>query len=723
MKKITTPLTEAYGQQKRWVSYRLVKVKDTDKFTKVPKKILGGNASSTDPTHWSTFAEVEEFSKQFGIIFTPEKTLLGVDLDHILEGDKITDATSKLFLEKANSYTEISPSKTGLHTFLALTEPLSLTAKKHGPYECYTEGRFFTVTNQSFHAKPLPVRTVTPAEAIALLELLGYPWAKSTQEDVSHEKVKSDKLSQTTPGQQLTDDQVLAAMFAAKNGDKIRSLYEGSANTRSASEADASLCSHLAFYTQGDKGQIERLWLGSPLAENRAKKYKLKRPDYLQNTINLAVSGIKEFYKPPRQKSAKDKELSDIFLTEVVGGKEKYEVVLYCQENVLRALRLTPNVMGLYRFDDWKQRREVFDAGIWRALEDNDYNRVQSILANSWEHKALRTASGNFVKNALIQYCEENKVDTAKDYLQALVWDKQPRLNGWLTSTFNTESNPYYEAVGSNTLKGMVKRIMIPGSKFDTVMVLEGKQGIGKSTALEILGGEWHTPLTTTPDNKDFFMALQGHAIVEFSEGETLSRTEIKQLKSIISQLEDVYRSPYDREIKKHPRRCIFAMSTNQSEYLKDETGNRRWLPVECVGQVNLAWLRDNRDQLLAEAYHRVMVLGENTYEGFNTQEADDMRESRRITRPEEEMILDWYSGLNEAQRGIGVSAQQAFHGAIAKNQSWERMKPTDASIIAAIFKNVLYLELTRKRKDDGTNPRLYYPSAKTTELVPVLEF
>lgn len=713
--KIKTPLTEKYGEQKRWVSYRMVKM--GEKFTKVPKKLLGGNASSTNPNDWSTFKEVEEFSKQFGIIFTPEKTLLGIDLDHILTGTTITDARSLDFVQTANSYTEISPSKSGLHVFLEITEPLTLQAKKHGPYECYTEGRFFTVTHQSYDKKPKEVRTVTPAEALTLLEILGYPWNKEVAATPA-----SNSLP-LSPTDILTDDQVLAAMFQAKNGDKIRALYDGSSTSRSASEADASLCSHLAFYTQGDKGQIERIWLGSPLAQKRAKQYKLKRPDYVNNTISLAISGVKEFYKPPRQKSDKDKQLSDIFLTETVGSKDKpYEVVLYCQENVLRAMRLTENIAGLYRLDEWKERREVFDQGVWRALEDNDYNRVQSILANSWPHKALRTASANFIKNALIQYCEENKVDTAKQYLTALVWDKQARLDKWLISTFHTEDTAYYHAVGSNTLKGMVKRIMIPGSKFDTVMVLEGPQGIGKSTSLELLGGEWHTPLTTTPDNKDFFMALQGHAIVEFSEGETLSRTEIKQLKSIISQLEDVYRSPYDREIKKHPRRCIFAMSTNQSEYLKDETGNRRWLPVECRGQVDLDWLRNNRDQLLAEAYHRVMVLHENTYDGFNSDEANEMRESRRITRPEEELVLEWYGGLTEDMRNMGVSTQQCFHAAIAKNQSWERMKPIDAGIIGAIFKNVLHLEVGRKRGDDGKNVRLYYPSTITAQLVPALE-
>lgn len=696
----------------------MVAIKDQPgKFTKIPKKVMGGNASSTNPLDWSTFKEVEEFSKQFGIIFTAEKTLLGVDLDHILKGQTITDAISSQFLEAANSYTEISPSKTGLHVFLSLSAPLSLTAKKHGPYECYTEGRFFTVTHQSFHEKPLPVREVTPEEALKLLALLGYPWDK---EEPKQQATLPPQTTVQPSSDVLTDDQVLSAMFAAKNGDKIRALYESGGGFKSASEADAALCSHLAFYTQGDKGQIERLWLASPLAQQRAKQYKLKRPDYVQNTIALAIKGVKEFYKPPRQKSVKDKELSDMFLTETVGSKDNmYEIVLYCQENVIRAMRLTDGIKGHYRFDEWKQRREVFDGVEWRALEDNDYNRVQSILANTWEHKALRTASGNFIKNALIQYCEENKVDTAKQYLQALVWDKTARLDEWLITTYHVQDTAYYRAVGSNWLKGMVKRIMVPGSKFDTVMVLEGAQGIGKSTSLELLGGEWHTPLTTTPDNKDFFMALQGHAIVEFSEGETLSRTEIKQLKSIISQLEDVYRSPYDREIKKHPRRCVFAMSTNQSEYLKDETGNRRWLPVDCVGQVDLAWLRDNRDQLLAEAYHRVMVLKENTYEGLNTEEADAMRESRRIARPEEDLIVEWYTDLTEQQREFGVTTQMAFNGAIAKNQAWERMKPTDASIVAAIFKNVLFLSVERKRDEEGKNTRKYYPTDKTKKLLP----
>src|ERR1019366_5023328 len=113
-------------------------------------------------------------------------------------------------------------------------------------------------------------------------------------------------------------------------------------------------------------------------------------------------------------------------------------------------------------------------------------------------------------------------------------------------------------------------------------------------------------------DNKDFFMQFQGKLFVEFSEGETLNRTETKKMKAIITTQFDRYRPPFGRSSQDFPRRCVFAMTTNQEEYLKDETGNRRWLPVRLVKKTaDTEWLAENREQIFAEAYHRVITLKE----------------------------------------------------------------------------------------------------------------
>lgn len=401
--------------------------------------------------------------------------------------------------------------------------------------------------------------------------------------------------------------------------------------------------------------------------------------------------------------------------------KDKKGVVINCGENLLIAVRSL--FFDIFRYNVWTERRETtLLTGRWHNVTDFDYMEVRSQLTKTYSDRVIQSASLKAVTDAVVQHCYQNTVDPAKDFFLSLYgeWDKIPRLDTWLTSVYHTPETAYYRSVGSNFIKGMVKRVCVPGSKFDTVLTLEGPQGIGKSTSLEILGGDWHVAITAAPDDKDFFMALQGHMLVEFAEGETLSRSEVKQLKSIISTLNDKYRAPYDREVRDHPRRCVFAMSTNQSEYLKDETGNRRWLPVECAGKIDNDWLRVNRTQLFAEAVQRVLVDEETTYE-FPEDETKLMQDSRLIDDPEREKLMDWYFlTITPKQREDGISTADAFNG-IQPNlgyMKFEKMTKIDQMKISSVFTNTLHLERRRTRATGGQVTR-YYPTDKSRALTP----
>lgn len=402
---------------------------------------------------------------------------------------------------------------------------------------------------------------------------------------------------------------------------------------------------------------------------------------------------------------------------------DKKSHVISCGENIRIAVAwLFPTN---FRTNEWTKRTESnLLTGKWHNLTDSEHMHVRSELAKQFtNYRPIASASLTAVVDAVHQHAHDNKIDEAIEYFGDLYgeWDNTPRLDTWLCNTYGVEDNTYYRAVGSNFLKGMIKRIFIPGCKFDTVMVLEGGQGIGKSSSLELLGGDWHTTLTAAPDNKDFFMTMQGKMIVEFSEGETLSRAEVKQLKSVISTRIDTFRPPYGHETRDFPRRCVFAMSTNQSEYLKDETGNRRWLPVACQGKVNLEWLRDNKRQLFAEAQHRVMTLEENIYE-FPEEETRAMQDARLIEDPEQEKIIDWYFTLTPLQRADGISTQEAFNGIQPQigYMKLEKMTRYDQIKLGSILQNSLYLERRRTMKGNMRIYR-YYPTDKTSTLIPEL--
>ena len=286
---MTNPLLKKFKDEKIWVNWKLLKVKG--KATKIPYATTGRKASSTDPATWSTYEEAKEASANVGIIFRPDKLLLGCDIDHCLvdgeivheQADAITD-----FLIAADTYTEVSPSNTGLHIFLALDVPFDLVAHKKAPFELYNHGRYFTFTGEVFGSKVRDVRTITPDEATRLLAIIGYPWDKAPSTIVTQAPAPSICMDDAT---------LIEKMFVSKHGKDIQALYNGdtSAYKNDVSSADMALVSHLAFWSGKNDAQIDRLWLASPLG---AREKTQERDEYRVRTIAKAIGKCEEVYTP-----------------------------------------------------------------------------------------------------------------------------------------------------------------------------------------------------------------------------------------------------------------------------------------------------------------------------------------------------------------------------------------------------------------------------------------
>jgi hypothetical protein len=709
-----SPLIEKFGNEPRWVNWKLEKTKD-DKSTKIPYQTKTKKASTTDPSTWNTYESVstalDNGSNGFsgvGIVLHDNK-LICIDIDHVIEDGKIFSplADSILNLLKASdSFTEISQSGTGIHIFLECERPFTPLANKKAPFEVYADVRYIATTNNSYHKVPKDIKTVTEDELNTILSTIGYPWGK---DKTSPEATESSTTSETHQVV-LSDVELLNRMFKSKNGDSVKKLYNGDiiGYEDDASKADMALLAHLAFWTVKDPKQMESIWKNSPLG-NRKKTQ--DRKDYRDRSIRNAIANCTKTYELPVRgvHLSKDEE----FLVVV---KDKGSIVIPCQENVLIALRTNADTQGKFRYNIWLDRKEtLLESNEWRAVRDNDYNLVKSILAKSYTHMALITASPTFVTNAIIQYCEENSVDPAKEYFENLKWDGVDRLDTWVSKTYNTVGNEKeYSIIGRQWLKALVKRVIFAGCKFDNVLVLEGEQGTKKSTSLAVLGKDWHVELTTNPSDKDFFLLMKGHTIVEFSEGEIQERSSMKLLKSIITTQVDTYRAPYARETEAHPRRCVFAMTTNDSKYLKDETGNRRWLPIACVGQANVEWLEENRDQLFAEAYHRAVTLKEDIFDGLSSDVIIEMQDQRREERAEESYITDWYEDLPYSKKLNGITIDEAFQGSIKRGDVL--INQFQKKIIGSILTNVL--KLVVKRETKGDRKYKYFPTDKTFKVV-----
>ena len=210
-------------------------------------------------------------------------------------------------------------------------------------------------------------------------------------------------------------------------------------------------------------------------------------------------------------------------------------------------------------------------------------------------------------KDALLAVVAAERIyHPIKNYFAGLVWDGIPRLDTLLIDYCGAEDTPYTRAVTRKTLCAAVARVYEPGRKFDSILVLSGPQGIGKSTFFAKLGGPWYSDSLAISDMKDKTAAekLQGYWILELGELAGIKKVDVETVKSFVTRVDDKYRQAYGAIVESHPRSCIIVGTTNsESGFLRDITGNRRFWPVQ-VSEKSLhhPWDLTDTDQVWAEA-------------------------------------------------------------------------------------------------------------------------
>lgn len=330
-----------------------------------------------------------------------------------------------------------------------------------------------------------------------------------------------------------------------------------------------------------------------------------------------------------------------------------------CLENVVTILLRHGAWQGVLAFNEFalameKKRPPPFEqpaAGEWTDADDDE---LDLWLSKEYDMRAGRETCAR----AAGIVARRHAYHPVREYLDALAWDGRERINDWLADYLGARvpgndlrTPDYYAKAGRWWLISAVARIYRPACQADHVLLLEGEQGIGKSSALRMLFGEWFSDTPLRIGDKDSYGALRGVWGYELAELDSLNRAETSASKAFFTSSRDKYRPPYGKRDILAPRQVVFAGTVNHDQYLRDSTGNRRYWPVRC-GEMRVRGidsLESDRDQLFAEAVVAFRA-GESWFPITLPDKAlfADQQAQREVGDVYEALIADGTSGKSE---------------------------------------------------------------------------
>jgi predicted P-loop ATPase len=323
------------------------------------------------------------------------------------------------------------------------------------------------------------------------------------------------------------------------------------------------------------------------------------RPENLRQAVPLPAAGGAS-PPPPDGAPQGGGDGRDNWRDRLRWGRNGYEASL---ANVTLIMRSDDRWRGVLGFDEFSQRtlkRLVPPYAFGRAGEwdSEDDSRTAIWLSDNFQ----MTVRADLVAEAVETVAREFRFHPVREYLRGLTWDGERRLEEWLIQFAGVADCQYSRAVSSYFLRGMVRRVMEPGCKFDYALVLEGEEGLRKSTLCATLGGPWYSDTDLDLTHKDSMSALRGKWLHEFSEMDSVTRAEASKQKSFLSRSVDEFRPVYGRREIRCPRQVVFVGTTNEDEYIKEGQGARRFWPVRITRPIDIESLRKVLPQLMAEA-------------------------------------------------------------------------------------------------------------------------
>lgn len=630
----------AFGEASRWCVWWTEDRGIDKKPAKVPSNGAKRQISIASPDDWLSWPEARQLYQGggyegVGVLMASLPGIVGIDIDYCLEDGAVKASAAEVVaaVEAMGSYVEVSPSGTGLRAFVLGTRPDGCRENVKGVAEVYdlSSTRYLSVTGGCWSGRRAVIANQPAIDDF--LARFGFLKAEDVIEKARPVKVGGGGGLDGEFWPEVSDDEVLKLLRVNNRRGLVTRLWDGKTEDAAGdhSKADFMLCCQIANYTQ-DEDQIDRVFQQSGLMRPKWNERRGK-DTYSNQTIYSALDAVEKSGENHWSRQAAKTAGKAIERAQAKGNQERAAELL---EGGLTGLlnskgRLGQNVhvwsqllyrdkrfIGAVWFDEFAhhpRKTPVFSQAMGRAfdgeaLTDDDILSVALWLAREWGI-AIKLPEA---RSALLAWASMTRCNPVADKLDALAdaWDRVPRLDRWLVdycdaSDAGGELAEYLGAVGSRWVIGVVARAYGP-AKVDCMLVLEGRQGAGKSTAARILA-EAISPSCflegfELSGGKDAPIGLRGKSIAEWGELTGLSKHDSEALKNFLSREVDSYRDPYGITARDFRRTCCFIGTTNEGVYLRDVTGNRRYWPVQ-VRRVDTARLRQDAPQLWGEAVHR----------------------------------------------------------------------------------------------------------------------
>lgn len=374
----------------------------------------------------------------------------------------------------------------------------------------------------------------------------------------------------------------------------------------------------------------------------------------------------------------------------LAGDKGPYAIL----ENAILALRHAAEWAGVLSYNEFSRRVEARletpwgFTGVWTDTADS--------LTAAWCQRSSIRIGTSVAAEAVQVVARDQSFHPVRDYLDGLAWDKQKRLDHWLTKYLGVKETPFSNAVGAKWMISAVARIYNPGCKADCMLIVDGPQGALKSTAFRALAEPYFSDDMPDLGTKDSQMATSGVWIIEMAELDAMKSNDWNRIKAFLSRQIDRFRPPYGRHLVETPRQSIFVGTGNHAIYFEDETGARRFWPV-TNGEIQVADLKAARDQLWAEAVARYRA-GESWWLDASLEEyAREEQELRYRDDSWQALVEKWLDARTNAK----VSTADILMGPLEKPKGqWTR---ADEMRVARVLRRSGW-----KLASGWARPRLY---------------